>query len=122
VTTVAIPVLPCRDLDETLAFYGGLGFSLDFEQLEPTTYAIVSFGEAELHFFGHPAFDPASVIAGGYLRVENADAVYRTWSGLGLPASGSPSLGAIVDRVSGMREFELVDPNGNRLRVGHRIE
>lgn len=114
----AIPILPCRDLDETLAFYGGLGFSIDFEESEPAPYAIVSFGEAELHFFGAAA-PPAAPLAGAYLRVESADAIYRTWSQLGLPAAGAPSLGAIADRDWGMREFELVDPSGNRLRVGN---
>jgi len=122
VTTVAIPILPCRDLDRTLAFYGALGFSLDFEQLEPAPYAIVSFDEAELHFFVRPELEPPSVISGGYLRIENADAIHRAWSRLGLPASGAPSLGPIDDREWGMREFELVDPDGNRLRIGHRIE
>jgi catechol 2,3-dioxygenase-like lactoylglutathione lyase family enzyme len=113
----AIPILPCRDLDETLAFYGGLGFSIDFEESEPAPYAIVTFADAELHFSGL-----AAPPAGAYLRVESADAVHRTWSQLGLPAAGAPSVGEIADREWGMREFELVDPSGNRLRVGNPID
>lgn len=116
----AIPILPCRDLDETLAFYGALGFSIDFEELEPAPYAIVSLGEAEIHFSAAPV--TAAALAGAYLRVESADAIHQTWSQLGLPATGAPSVGAIADREWGMREFELVDPSGNRLRVGHRSE
>lgn len=116
----AIPILPCRDLDEALAFYGGLGFTLDFEEMEPAPYAIVSFGDAELHLFVAENAPPG--LAGAYLRVENADAIYRTWSQLGLPERGAPSLGEIADRDWGMREFELKDPSGNRLRVGHLLE
>lgn len=117
----AIPILPCRDLDATLAFYGALGFSIDFEQLDPSPYAIVTFAAAELHFAGRAA--PAvERLAGAYLRVENADAVHRAWSRLGLPAEGAPSVSDIADRDWGMREFELVDPDGNRLRVGQRID
>jgi len=114
----AIPILPCRDLDETLAFYGGLGFSIDFEEDEPAPYAIVSFAEAEIHFSGAAA----PRVGAAYLRVESADAVHRAWSQLGLPAAGTPSVGEIADREWGMREFELVDPSGNRLRVGNPID
>lgn len=114
----AIPILPCRDLDETLAFYGGLGFTIDFEESEPAPYAIVTFADAELHFSGAAA----AAAGAAYLRVESADAVYRTWSQLGLPAAGAPSLGQIADRDWGMREFELVDPSGNRLRIGNSID
>lgn len=118
----AIPILPCRDLDETLAFYGGLGFTLDFEQDEPEPYAIVSFAEAELHFFLAAGGAGGDLAAGAYLRLESVDAVHRTWSQLGLPAQGAPSLGEVADREWGMREFALVDPSGNRLRVGTRID
>lgn len=119
-TSVAIPVLPMRSLDETLRFYGALGFSIDFEEREPSAYAILSFDDAELHFAAASAGSPASGAA--YLRVESADAIHRTWSEIGLPAAGAPSLGPIGDLETGMREFGLVDPAGNRLRVGHRLD
>ena len=118
----AIPVMPCRDLDETVAFYGLLGFQPVFEQSEPQPYAILGWGEVELHFFGRPDLDPETSIAGCYLRVADADAVHATWSALALPATGIPRLSAISELDSGMREFEVVDPNGNLVRVGHILE
>lgn len=118
----AIPILPCRDLDETLSFYVSLGFVLEFEQIEPDVYAILRLEDAEIHFFGHPALDPAASIAGCYLRVSDADGVYGWWSPLGLPSQGIPRLDPIADRPWGMREFALIDPNGNLVRVGHIIE
>lgn len=118
----AIPVLPCRDLDQTVAFYGLLGFGLVYEQEEPDPYAILAFGGAELHFHGAAGLDPTRATARCYLRVPDADAVHRTWRALELPAAGLPRLSAIADQPWGMREFEIVDPDGNRVRVGHVLE
>jgi catechol 2,3-dioxygenase-like lactoylglutathione lyase family enzyme len=117
----AIPVLPVRDLDATLAFYGALGFRLIFEQLEPDPYAIVELHGAEVHFYGTATPSPGAGIC--YLRVMDAGLVHRAWSAAAkLPATGTPSLGPLADRPSGMREFELVDPSGNRVRVGQMLE
>jgi catechol 2,3-dioxygenase-like lactoylglutathione lyase family enzyme len=117
-----IPILPCRDLDELLLFYGPLGFVLEFEQTEPDVYAILRLEEAEIHFFGYPGVDPATSIAGCYVRVSDADALYAAWSRLGLPAKGIPRLDAIADKPWGLREFAVVDPAGNLIRVGHILE
>lgn len=118
----AIPILPCRDLDETVAFYGSLGFVLEFEQTEPDVYAILRLEEAEIHFFGYPGLDPAESYAGCYLRVSDADALYGAWSLRGLPSQGFPRLGPIADRPWGLREFHLLDPNGSLIRIGHILE
>lgn len=119
--STAIPILPVGDLDRTLRFFGALGFSIDFEQGEPEPYAIVALDEVELHFYV-PA-DPSGVTSGrAYLRVASADALHRTWDGYGLAAEGAPRLGPIDDRPSGMREFELVDPDGHRFQIGHPID
>ena len=118
----AIPVLPSRDLDETVAFWGLLGFELVFEQEDPDPYAILAWGAVELHFFGHSGVEPAGSLAGCYLRVDDADVVHRSWRTLDLPGAGIPRLSEIADRPWGMREFEVVDPDGNRVRVGHILE
>ena len=118
----AIPILPCRQLDATLAFYGLLGFTLEFEENEPAPYAILTLGGAELHFAG--IADPARAGLHGacYLRVPDADALHAHWRAAGVPDEGLPRLGPIDDRPWGMREFALVDPDGNMLRVGHLVD
>lgn len=118
----AIPILPCRQLDATVAFYGLLGFTLEFEENEPAPYAILSLGGAELHFAG--IADPAQAGLHGacYLRVPDADALHAHWRAAGVPDEGLPRLGPIDDRPWGMREFALVDPDGNMLRVGHLVD
>lgn len=118
----AIPVLPCRNLDETVAFYGRLGFELVFEQEEPDPYAILGWGEVEIHVFGRAELEPGTTLAGCYLRVDDADVIYRSWRALDLPATGLPRISEIADRPWGMREFEILDPDGNRVRVGHILE
>ncbi|MCB1008676.1 MAG: VOC family protein [Acidobacteria bacterium] len=118
----ACPVLPSRDLDTTIRFYGALGFTLVYEQEAPDPYAIVELHGVELHFFGRPDLDPATSIAGCYLRVGDVGRVERAWSKLGLPAAGIPRLEPAADRPWGMRELALVDPDGNLVRVGEILE
>jgi catechol 2,3-dioxygenase-like lactoylglutathione lyase family enzyme len=117
----AIPILPAQSLDATLAFYAQLGFAVGFRQDRPSPYAIIGRGSVELHFFGHPDLRPADSYAGCYLRVTDVDKWYHDWSALGLPAEGIPRLTEVSDKPWGMREFALVDPNGNLVRVGEEI-
>ena len=56
-----------------------------------------------------------------YLRASDIDALYRDFSIARLPARGIPSLGGIEKKFYRMREFRLVDPNGNLLRVGEPL-
>ena len=117
----AIPILPCVSIDETIRFYGRLGFALEFEQSEPGAYFILAHGELVLHFALHPELDPSASHAACYLEVADADALWAIWSTLGLPEQGVPRLGVPEDKEWGMREFALVDPSGTLLRVGHEI-
>ncbi|HKB05178.1 MAG TPA: VOC family protein [Gemmataceae bacterium] len=117
----AIPVLPARSLDETIAFYARFGFVVGFRQDQPAPYAILGRGMVELHFFGFPDLRPSDSYAGCYLRVNDVDKLHRDWSRVGLPATGIPRLGAVRDEPWGMREFALVDPNGNLVRVGEPV-
>ncbi len=118
---VTIPTLPARDLEETIAFYGELGFKPVFRIPDPEGYAIVRRAALELHFFHWRPLDPASNYAGCYIRVSDADELYGAFAAARLPARGIPSLGGIEKKFYRMREFRLVDPNGNLLRVGEQL-
>ena len=119
---VTIPTLPARDLDETIAFCGQLGFKVVFRVPDPEGYIIVRREALEIHYYRWPDLDPASNYAGCYIRVSDVDALYRAFSAARLPARGIPSLGGIEKKFFNMREFRLVDPNGNLLRVGEEME
>lgn len=110
----AIPVLPARNLRALMAFYRGLGFSLQGPGDAPTPYVLARQGRFEIHLW------KTTVARRGlaYLRTGSVDRLHRRFAKAGLPARGAPSLGEPRDRPWGMREFTLVDPEGNRIRVG----
>lgn len=114
---IAIPILPSQSLRDTLAFYRRLGFDGKI-LVEGDSYAILARGTVEIHFFRHPDLRPAESHAGCYVRVNDVDAVHQAMSSAGLPAKGIPRLDLVGDKPWGMREFALVDPDGNLVRIG----
>ncbi len=114
---LAIPTLPSRSLPATLAFYARLGFSGRVLGADDA-YAVLTHGSVELHFFAHPALRPAESHAGCYVRVADADAWHDAFAAAALPRAGIPRMDAVADKPWGMREFAVVDPDGNLLRIG----
>ncbi|WP_454083575.1 bleomycin resistance protein [Georgenia sp. Marseille-Q6866] len=117
----AVPILPSRDLGETLALYAALGFeSLGEEGWE---YLILGRGTVRLHFTHQPDVDPLSSAGSCYVYVEDADAVYRVWEPLVQPdpATGSRIV-APRSTEHGMRELAVVDRSGNLLRIGSPLD
>ena len=117
---LAIPILPSRSLPGTLAFYARLGFEGSVVG-EGDAYAILTRGDLELHFFVHPGLEPAESWAGCYLRVADAEAVYDAFKAAALPSQGIPRMHALETKPWGMREFALIDEDGNLLRVGQAL-
>jgi catechol 2,3-dioxygenase-like lactoylglutathione lyase family enzyme len=113
---VAIPILPSRNLAETLEFYRRLGF--DGFVHSHGDYAILLRGTLELHFTAHPRLDPRTSAHACYLRVANVDAIYWEFSQANLPREGVPRQDTLENKPWGMREFAVVDPDGNLVRVG----
>ena len=68
-----------------------------------------------------PGLTPSENDTSGYWRVKDADRFYQEFAALNLPSEGIPRLTAPVDQPWGMREFTLVDPSGNLVRVGHDL-
>jgi catechol 2,3-dioxygenase-like lactoylglutathione lyase family enzyme len=116
----AVPILPSRDLRETLAFYEHLGFENRGAPPEVWDYLIVGRGDVELHFFAKPDVDPLTTAAGCFMHVADAEALHDEWAAAGVEhdaATGS-RLVAPMDTDYGMREFAVVDRSGNLVRVG----
>jgi catechol 2,3-dioxygenase-like lactoylglutathione lyase family enzyme len=116
----AVPILPSRNLDETLAFYDRLGFENRGAPHQEWGYLIIGRGGIELHFWSNPTVDPLTTDASCYLRVVDADALHAEWERAGVPrdeATGS-RLEPPTDTDYGMREFAVVDPSGNLVRAG----
>jgi catechol 2,3-dioxygenase-like lactoylglutathione lyase family enzyme len=117
----AVPILPATDLDATLAFYARLGFENAGSAPSEWNYLIIRRGNIQLHFYGDPGIDPPTTSSSCYVFTEDADALFDAWNEIGVatdPKTGSRLQGPSVDTDYGMREFALVDPSGNLIRVG----
>ena len=112
-----IPILASRDVEETVAFYAQLGFEVlaRYDQFGPP-YLLLRRDDVELHFVHTPEVEPAESAGGCYLRLDDAQAVYDDWEPLQLPEIHPPR-----DTPWGMREFFMVDPSGNLIRIGTRV-
>jgi catechol 2,3-dioxygenase-like lactoylglutathione lyase family enzyme len=106
--TQAHPILASLDWDKTVAFYEGLGFSVSHRYSD---YLIIQRDGIEVHFWNCNDRRIAES-TGCYIRVSDADALYEEF------VTNSVKCSPPVDRSWGPREFHIVDPNGNLLRIG----
>lgn len=140
----AIPVLTVLDLDEAIRFYARLGFEVLHRY---DGYLVIGRGDLEIHLAHWEDHDPARTAGVVYLRVTDAQTIYDDLrSGLDrdgnlylVPASGTTAersaelarrvasgtptvrLHEIEDKPWGLRQFSVIDPSGNAVRIGHRI-
>jgi catechol 2,3-dioxygenase-like lactoylglutathione lyase family enzyme len=122
-----IPILPCRSIDDVLAFYRALGFLVTYQQERPNTYAVVARGGIELQFFVLKQLDPAASYSSCYVLASDVDSLYDAFreglrTALGrVPGRGIPRSGPLRDMAYGVRQFVVVDPGGNYIRIGQPI-
>jgi catechol 2,3-dioxygenase-like lactoylglutathione lyase family enzyme len=114
---IAIPTLPSRSLNDTLAFYQRLGFVGEILG-EGDSYAILQRGTVELHFFIHTELRPSESSFGCYIRVLDVESIHQAFALEQLSPRGIPRIDALEAKPWGMREFAVVDPDGNLLRIG----
>jgi catechol 2,3-dioxygenase-like lactoylglutathione lyase family enzyme len=137
-----VPILTVVDLDGAAGFYARLGFEVKSRYDD---YLIMQrMPSTELHLSRYPEHDPQVTAGSIYLRVTDPQSLYDSLRAdlvregvLYLaPAAGlTPELTAelraraaagervvrlheIEDKPWGMREFTVVDPAGNGVRVG----
>ena len=104
--TTAIPVLHSADLDRTADYYQALGLELIQRH---DTYLVMHAGPVELHFTTSQD-TPASGQA--FLHVPDAGRLWKQ-----LQQQSLTGIGPVQDHASGLREFVVTDPDGNRIRV-----
>lgn len=122
---VAIPIFPCRSIDEQLDFYQTLGFELTYRQARPNLYACVRHRIVELHFFVLKQLDPSNSYSMCYVNVPDVDAVYKQFcENLKHAYQKVPSKGLLritkLNNLTEDRRFNLIDPAGNRLLIGQK--
>lgn len=117
------PCLPCRDIDESIAFYESLGFRKTYRQLRPNPYAVVALEDMQIHLFGIEGFNPADSYGSVIVAVPDPDSLYRDFAaGLRktygkLPVAGIPRILRPRKKYGTVRGFSVVDPGGNWLRI-----
>lgn len=117
------PILPCRDIDEAIAFYAALGFERTYRQVRPNPHAVVARDDMAIHLAGIDGFDPEQSYASVIIVVPDPDALYASFAaGLReaygrLPVSGIPRLVRPRKRWGTVYGFSVVDVGGNWLRI-----
>lgn len=121
-----IPMLPCHSIDAVLAFYRVLEFEVTYQQAKPNVYAVVQRGGIELHFFAMREYDPKQSYSTCYICVLDVDGLYQAFmAGLrqaygSVPSAGIPRVIPLKNKA-GRREFIVVDPGGNWIRIGQPV-
>lgn len=115
-TDHAVPNLPSRDFDATVAFYGGFGFTPTFRD---DGWLILRRGELTLEFFPHPDLDPESSSCMCSVRVDDLEELYGQIRATGVPEAtvGHPRLHPVQRQPWGQRAGFLIDPDGTQLSL-----
>ena len=109
------PRIPVRSVEEALGFYRDqLGFDVEWQWGAPITHASVCRDSINLDLMAAPETRSGTAMA--YIEVSGVDAYYAELNARGV------SLGELGNRDYGMRDFEVVDPHGNRLAFGEPTE
>lgn len=115
------PVLASSDYKRSRAFYvDALGFSVVEEAGEPTAFGIFRRGGCELFvdgFRGRVRNDDGDHGWNAYVRVDDVRALAAELVAAGVELARPPQ-----DTNYGMREMEVLDPDGNRIGFGQELD
>jgi catechol 2,3-dioxygenase-like lactoylglutathione lyase family enzyme len=114
--TKIFPVFRVSDIEKSLEYYQhALGFSLAWRWGEPTSRVGVSLGGIEIQLDAVGAGAPPGPSV-AYCHMTNVAAYFEACCANG--ATFSLELG---DRPWGMRDFRVIDPDGNRIGFGEEF-
>jgi catechol 2,3-dioxygenase-like lactoylglutathione lyase family enzyme len=122
---ITVPLLPCADIDDMIAFYEVLGFETTYRQRRPNPYAALRREDLHLHFFEMPGFVPADSYSSCLVLTSDTGELHRAFAAgmraaygkvliAGIPRMTRPRARKNYDGVSG---FSVIDPGGNWIRV-----
>ena len=112
----AVPVLRITSGSGSLEFYGRLGFEVEWEHRFGEDFPLFASIKREAwHLFLSEHGGDAVPYGLVYLYTRDIDALFEKWLEAGVGAEPPH------DQPWGMREVQLVDPDGNRLRVGSPV-
>ncbi|HZP75257.1 MAG TPA: VOC family protein [Pseudolabrys sp.] len=107
-------VFTVRDIEKSAAHYrDALGFTMAFEYGEPTYYVCLCRDEVNLHLLSAAKTKRQPGESGMCIFVKDVDAVHAE-----LVARGARVMMAPQDYAYGMRDFNVLDLDGNQLTFG----
>jgi uncharacterized glyoxalase superfamily protein PhnB len=110
----AATVFVVADIGKSLAYYrDALGFDVTFRYGEPLFYACLCRDEVALHLLAANKSKQLPGHGGLCVFVKDIDAVHAE-----LVERGAKVIKAPQDYAYGMRDFDLVDLDGNRITYG----
>jgi catechol 2,3-dioxygenase-like lactoylglutathione lyase family enzyme len=110
----AATVFVVSDIAKSIAYYrDALGFCVTFQYGEPLFYVCLCRDEVALHLLAANKAKQLPGHGGLCVFVKNVDAVHAE-----LVERGAKVIKAPQDYAYGMRDFDLVDLDGNRLTYG----
>lgn len=110
----AATVFVVSDIAVSLAYYRDvLGFEVTFEYGQPPSYACLCRDEVGLHLLAAAGTKRLAGQGGLCIFVRDVDQIYAEVS-----ARGARLLNRPEDRDYGMRDFDVVDADGNQLTFG----
>lgn len=114
--TAIVPQLPSLNLERTSQFYRQkLGCR---EVGRYPDLLLLKLNEQELHFW-LTTNDPLTSACSCYLRVQGIDSLYEKYAAVpGLLRAEH----LLAQRPWGMKEFYILDPDGNLLKFGEAVE
>jgi hypothetical protein len=113
---LATPNLPARDMASSAAFYGSLGFTVEYRDEH---WMILKGHDLTLEFFPYTDLDPATSSFSCCLRMDDVDAFYAACqrAGIAEATTGWPRLHPPRYESSGLRIGALIDRDGTLLRL-----
>jgi NAD(P)-dependent dehydrogenase (short-subunit alcohol dehydrogenase family) len=120
VATEAVPIFLSTDVAAALGRYRRLGFTAEAfgdESANPE-YGFMSYGSASFHIARATTNDPLTSNIAAYLYVADAHATHATWSAAGVEGR----FVVPVDTEYGLCEGAYIDPDGNLIRYGSRLD
>ncbi len=107
-------VFVVSDIATSLAYYRDvLGFQVTFEYGQPLSYACLCRDEVALHLLASSRTKRLPGHGAICVFVRDVDQIYAEVSGRGARLINQPE-----DRDYGMRDFDVVDADGNQLTFG----
>lgn len=111
----AVPIFPVRDINKAAEFYTQkLGFTITSAY---PNYLILKRDETWLHCSLAPGLDPRTNNCRAYVYVSGVDALYAECKTHNIIHPN----GALQERDYGMKDFAVLDPDGNLLTFGEAL-